>query len=281
MNQKSLLGTAVVAALLFGAQAASACAISAWSAVNTTGVVAGDAGEPQNGWSRYSGRCSLRIANSNGANGRFVQDDTPSNEPTYRARFYYFTGDLTGTAAIFQARKTDGTPVIQVTHNGSVLSFTTLNGGAAQTVPVADSRYYAIEIAWAAGAGTGSMTASVTGSGNPTPVNIAGFSNLANSADSITDVRLGLINGSVTTGAAPVYFDEFDSRRTTNPGRLCRGDANGNGTLTGGDAQAVINEFVNNATTVIGQPDCGENGTVTGGDAQCIITLFTSGGTCG
>ena len=114
---------------------------------------------------------------------------------------------------------------------------------------------------------------------NTVAAGTATFSNLANSADSITEARLGLITGTPTV-TAPVFFDEFDSRRTQNPGRLCRGDANGNGSLTGGDAQAVINETVN-GVIAIGQPDANENGGVTGGDAQAIINLVVNvGATC-
>lgn len=264
-----------------GANAASACAISAWS--SATGLTVADTGEPAAGFSRYSGRCSLRVPSFT-AGGRFVQDNTPNNETTYRSRVYYFTGDIGGGETdIIQARNTGGTNIIRVTHDGAVLKFYTNTGGAAQSVTVADNRYYAIEMAWAAGtvspATTGTFTASVTGAGGVL-AGSANFSGLANSADSITDARLGLIaSAGAPTVTAPVYFDEFDSRRTTAPGRLCRGDSNGNTSLTGGDAQAVINEVVNGVIAV-GQPDCSENGAVTGGDGQCIIGRVTNGDTC-
>lgn len=276
MNHKYLLGTAVAAALLLGAQAASACAISAWS--TATGLTVADTGEPTAGFSRYSGRCSLRVQNSNGGAGRFVTDNTPTNETSYRARFYYFTGDISGVTDIFQARNTGGGNVIRVTHDGAQLSFSAIGAASAQTATVADNRYYAIELAWAAGS-PGSMTATVTGAGNSTPVATLTFAGLTNSAESIQDARLGMIAGTPTV-TAPVFIDEFDSRRTQNPGRLCRGDANGNGSLTGGDAQAVINETVNGVVAV-GQPDANENGGVTGGDAQAIINLVVNvGATC-
>lgn len=272
MNHKSLLGTAVAVALMFGAQAASACAINAWS--SATGLSVADTGEPGAGFARYSGRCSLRAPNSNGGAGRFVTDTTPNNETSYRARFYYYTGDISGVSDIFQARNTGGTNIIRVTHDGSVLSFTTNTGGAAQTVTVADSKYYSIELAWAAGAGTGSMTATVTGAGSNTPAGTATFSNLANSTDSITDARLGLIAGTPTV-TGPVYFDEFDSRRTQNPGRLLRGDANGDLSVLVGDAIQARNEALSGSTTfvAIGQPDCNEDGQILVGDAICIRNI--------
>ncbi len=275
MNKKYLLGTAVAAVLMFGAQAASACAISAWS--SATGLTVANTGEPTAGFSRYSGRCGLRVADSNGATGRFVTDATPNNETSYRVRFYYYTGNITaGTADIFQARNIGGTNIIRVTHNGSQLGFSTNTGGAAQNVLVADNKYYAIEIAWAAGAGTGSMTATVTGAGVATPAGSATFSTLANSGDNITEARLGLIAGSPTVDPnAPVYFDEFDSRRTQDPGRLLRGDANGDGSVFVGDAIQARNEALGGAIAA-GQPDCNEDGAVFVGDAICIRNIALS-----
>lgn len=278
MNHKALLGTAVAAALMFAAQAASACAISAWS--SATGLTVADTGEPAAGFSRYSGRCSVRVPNSNGGAGRFVTDTTPNNEASYRVRFYYYTGDITGSSEIFQARNTGGTNIITVAHNGSALSFSTNTGGAAQNVTVADGKYYAIEIAWAAGAGTGSMTATVTGAGVVAPAGTATFSNLANSADSITDARLGLITGTPTV-ASPVYFDEFDSRRTQNPGRLCRGDANNDTAIGSQDRIVVTNEILSSGSTpAIGQPDANEDGAIGSQDRIVITNLILAGATC-
>ena len=280
MNRKFLLGSAIAATLMFGANVASACAISAWG--SATGLTGADTGEPAAGFKRYSGRCSLRVGD--GTVPRFVQDNTPADEKSYRLRFYYFTSNITaGTATIFQARNTGGTNMIQVTHDGNQLSFTTNTGGAAQNVVVADNAYYSIELAWAAGtvapATTGSMTGTVTGnSGGAAAAVVAGivnFTGLANSADSITDARMGVITGGATL-ATPVNFDEFDSRRTTNPGRLVRGDANNSGTTTPADATAVLNEF-NNGVINLGQPDCGENGSVSPADATCVLNVFNNG----
>ncbi len=282
MNHKNLIGTAVAAALLFGAQAASACAISAWS--SATNLTVADTGEPTGGFLRTSGRCSLRVADSNGAAGRFVTDTTPNNETSYRVRFYYYTGNITaGTADIFQARNTGGTNIIRVTHDGNQLSFTTNTGGPAQAVTVADNRYYSIELNWAAAAGTGSMTGTVTGnSGSAFPAAVAGtvnFANLSNSADSITEARMGLIAGSPTVGSA-VFFDEFDSRRTQSPGRLCRGDSNGNGSITSADRGAITSELAIPPTIAAGQPDCNETGNVSATDRSCVTALLAAFASC-
>lgn len=283
MNHKNLLGAALVAALAFGANAASACAISAWS--SATGLTVADTGEPGAGFSRYSGRCSLRVPSFT-AGGRFVQDNTPNNEVSYRARFYYYTGDISGAETdIFQARNTGGTNIIRITHDGSVLRFYTNTGGAAQSVTVADSKYYSIELAWAAGtvspATTGTFTATVRDN-STTATGTANFTGLANSADSITDARLGLIAAATTpTVTAPVYFDEFDSRRTTNPGLLCRGDANNDTAIGSADRIVVTNEILSTgATPAIGQPDANHDGSVGSADRIVITNLILAGATC-
>lgn len=286
MNHKNLLGAALVAALAFGANAASACAISAWS--SATGLTVADTGEPTAGFARYFGRCSLRVSSFT-AGGRFVQDNTPNNEVSYRARFYYGTGDITGETDIFQARNTGGTNIVRITHDGSVLRFYVNGAASPQTVTVADSRYYSIEMAWAAGtvspATTGTFTATVTGnSGNVATPAVAGtvnFTGLANSADSITDARLGLIAAATApTVTSPVFFDEFDSRRTTNPGRLCRGDANGNGTISAADRTAVSNELAVPSTVAVGNTDCNESSSVSATDRTCITNLIGAFATC-
>lgn len=287
MNHKNLIGTAVAAALLFGAQAASACAISAWSA--QTNLTAADTGEPSAGFSRYSGKCSLKVPNSNGGAGRFVTDTTPNNETSYRVRFYYYTGNISGATDIFQARNTGGTNIIRVTHDGNQLSFTTNTGGAAQNVTVADNRYYAIELNWAAAAGTGSLTGTVTGnSGGSLTGVVAGsvnFANLSNAADSITEARLGMIAGNPTVTDA-VYFDEFDSRRTQSPGRLCRGDAGGgtggtpDGFIGPGDRVLITNEILGTGTQPVGQPDPTEDGLVGPGDRVTVTNMILAGTAC-
>lgn len=287
MNHKNLIGTAVAAALLFGAQAASACAISAWS--SATGLTVADAGEPTVGFSRYAGRCSLRVQNSNSGAGRFVTDTTPNNETSYRLRFYYYTGDISGVTDIFQARNTGGTNIIRVTHDGNQLSFTTNTGGAAQNVTVADNRYYAVELNWAAAAGTGSLTGTVTGNGGtavtePTTGTI-NFANLNNAADSITEARLGMIAGNPTV-TAPVFFDEFDSRRTQSPGRLCRGDAGGgtggvpDGAIGSQDRILVTNEILGTGTQPQGMPDVNGDGAIGSQDRIGITNMILASATC-
>ncbi len=288
MNRKLLLGSAIAAALMFGANLASACAISAWS--SATGLTVADTGGPSTGFSRYSGACSLRVGTTG---AHFVQDNTPADEKGIKIRFYYFTGDITGTTPVFRARNTGGTSIINITHDGNQLSFTTNTGGAAQNVTVVDNRYYSIELSWTAGtvspATTGTMTATVTGnSGGSVPALVAGtvnFTGLANTADSITDTQMGLITGA-TAVTAPVYFDEYDSRRTTVPGRLCRGDAGGgaggaaDGAIGSQDRILVTNEILGTGTQPRGQPDANEDGAIGGQDRIAITNMILAAATC-
>ena len=287
MNHKALLGTAVAAALMFGAQAASACAISAWS--SATGLTVADTGTYADGFSPIDGDCGLRVADSNGVNGRFVTDTTPNAETSFKARFYYFTGDIQGTAPIFQARNTGGTNIIQITHSAAgVLSFTANTGGAAQTVNVVDNRYYAIELSWTSGT-PGTLTATVSGNAAAAvTIPVAGtvnFTTLSNSADRIDEVRLGLIGGSVTS-AAPVYFDEYDSRRTTVPGLLCRGDAGGGpgGTpdfiIGAADRVLITNQILGTNQQPHGYRDANGDGLVASVDRVAVTNLILAGATC-
>jgi|GEM_PF-2549806 len=284
MKHKAILGTAIAAALLLGAQAASACAISAWTGVGA-GLTVADTGNPTTGFKRYSGSCSLRVANA--ATPRFVVDPTPAGETRYSMRVYYFTGNITGaTADIFQARNAGGTNIIRVTHDGNQLSISTTSGTPANIV-VQDNRYYAIELAWAAAAGTGSLTGTVKGAGSAVAVGTINIANLNNAADVIDEARLGIIVGAPTVTNA-VFFDEFDSRRTTNPGRLCRGDASGAGGLPDGainvtDIGAMVPEILaplNVAVLTKGQPDANEDGAVNVTDIGVLVPLILANTLC-
>lgn len=284
MNHKALLGTAIAAALMFGAQAASACAISAWS--EAIGVVAGDTGDPTTGFKRYAGSCGLRVSSANGATGRYVKDTTPGSETSYRVRFYYFTGNISGaTADIFQAKNTGGTNIIRVTHDGANMGVST-TGGTPASFAVPDNTWVSVELAWASAAGTGSLTGTVRGAGvNLGTINITG---LSNGSDRIDEARLGLAAGTPTF-TAPVFVDEFDSRRTQDPGRLCRGDAGGgaggapDGNLNVFDIGSIVGEIqapANPAALAKGQPDANHDGLVNVFDIGVLVPLILASTAC-
>ena len=267
---KTLLGAAIFSAMAF--TGANACSISAWSATDSVGVVAADSGEAPT-FSRYSGRCSLRIAGA--ATAKYVQDNTPTNATSYKSRFYINAGsplvDTGASGFVFLARDGAGANLIRIALTGGNLQ-TTVTGAAAAipAIPIT-AGYYSVEIEWAQGAAA-PFSIKVQGAGAATPTTQTTTTN--NAAGVLKDVRLGLSANS--TGTA--FFDEYDSRRTTAPGRLCRGDANGNGFIQGNDRVFVTNETL--GTLATGQADANENGFVQGNDRVIISNLILANTVC-
>ena len=257
---KTLLGAAILGAMAF--TSANACSISAWSA-DTVGVVATDAVEPSIalGQNRYSARCGLRVIGA--ASAKYVQDNTPTNATTYKARFYFYTGATlvdTGAAGFFYlARDGAGAPLIRLALTGGNIQ-TTLAGSAAAipNIPVVASKYYSVELEWAQGAAA-PFSIKVQGAGAATPTTQTTTANTTGLV--LKDVRLGL--SAASTGTA--YFDEYDSRRTTAPGRLLKCDANNDGLVAVADRIVINNEILGTAIA-IGQPDGNEDGLVSVAD---------------
>lgn len=259
--------SAVVGALAFAGSSsvmAQACSIAAWSNAATTTA---QATTPAGG-GRYSGSCAAVIASA-GANS-FVVDNSPTNETSYRARFYIFTGDLGGSEAdVFQAQNASNANIVRVTYTtGTGLRFYVngaSGGNSVGTIPAVANRWYGVEVRWA---NNGTFTAIARGNAEAAPaqpqINVTGFSN---AADRIETARLGILTTTGVTGG--VRFDDFDSRRTTDIGFIVRGDANNSGGLSIADAVAVRNE-ANGAGLAPGQADCNENGSVNISDAICI-----------
>ncbi len=251
---KTLLGAAIFSAMAF--TGANACSISAWSATDSVGVVAADSGEAP-AFSRYSARCSLRVAG--GATAKYVQDNTPTNATSYKSRFYLFTGatlaDTTAGGFVFLARDGAGANLIRLALTGGNLQATVTGSAAAiPAIPVVAGKYYSVEIEWAQGA-VAPFSIKVQGAGAPTAVTQTTTTN--NAAGVLKDVRLGLSAGSTGT----VFFDEYDSRRTTAPGRLLKCDANNDGLISIAD-RVIVNNEVLGLALALGQPDANEDGIV-------------------
>ncbi len=269
---KTLLGAAIFSAVAF--TGANACSISAWSATDSVGVVAADSGEAP-AFSRYSGRCSLKATGA--ATAKYVQDNTPTNATSYKARFYIFTGttlaDTSAGGFVYLARDGAGANLIRIALTGGNLQ-TTVTGaaGAIAAIPVVASKYYSVELEWAQGAAA-PFSIKVQGAGEDTATTRTTTTN--NAAGVLKDVRLGLSANSTGT----VFFDEYDSRRTNAPGRLCRGDANGNKLIQGTDRVAISNE-VNGLGLASGQPDANENGLVQGNDRVVVSNLILANTLC-
>lgn len=266
-TNKLLLAAALSVASLAMATTASACSLSAWSA--TAGTVVANQPDQSPSVARYAGLCAAQAD----AIGDFVTDNTPAGEASFRAQFYLFTGTHSGgSARVFEARNAGGTAMITVNYDGTNLIFGMNGTGTTRTAAVTANRWYQVQLAWEASA-TGSLTIGLQGAGSDTPIAVAAITGVNNSSDRIDDARLGKISGS---GTGFINVDAYDSRRTTTPARLLRGDANGNGSINVGDAIAARNEALG-GTLSPGIPDCNENGGVNVGDAVCIRNIALGG----
>lgn len=262
------------AGLLFAMTAqAQDCSLAGWTESQAQAVIVG--GPPL--IARYSGLCAIQVT----APERYLYVTHPTAEATYYARFYYYTGNRSGGAAdIFQGR--DGLELpIRVEHEAASgtnqLRFSTFGSTELRTANVQANKWYAIELAWTTGSGNGALGITVTGGGDSKPVAVTAITGLNNPNQRIRQIRMGWITFG---GSGAINFDAFEARRDAPPGRLCRGDANGDGMVTAGDATLMLQEFAN-GTLNPGQPDCNENGMVTAGDATCAANLFADlGGSC-
>lgn len=249
------------------------CSLAGWTESQPQAVSIG--GPPA--IARYSGQCAIQVT----AAGRYLSATHPNAEPTYYARFYYYTGARAGGAIdIFQGRDGAALP-IRVEHEaiGSInrLRFSSSGSSALRTADVQVNKWYAIELAWTTGSGNGALGITVTGAGVSTPIAVSPITGLNNPTQRIREIRMGWITAG---GSGAINFDAFEARRDAPPGRLCRGDANGNEMITSTDSVVILNESVH-GTIAFGQPDCNENGIVTSADAICTLNLAADlGGSC-
>jgi hypothetical protein len=284
MIRKSQLFLAVAA--LVGMNAAfAACNTTQWGQGATSppgGAVVGTptpgnptAGDPDGVVRRYSGQCGLR---STGANN-YVQDGLPLAEASFIARFYVYTGVSGGTGANVYNALSVGTSVadysiLSVDFTGTAFAFKNRAGASVFTIPAAGNKWYAVEVKYTRATNTvdakvrENTGAEVTGTGNTFTVD--------NAADGVDYVQLGWIGGTAT---GEIHVDAYESRRSTDIGRLCRGDANGDLTLNVGDRGAVTTEVLGTALAN-GQPDCNHDGIVNVGDRGCITTRVLNADNC-
>ena len=257
-----------------------ACTTDNWSFA-TENAVAGTQG-PNN--RRYGGPCGLR---ANAASSfSFVRDDSPAAETSYIARFYAFLDNVNGPAIIFQARDTGERSLITVTYNEPT------NGALALDVRDADNElqrlvvtdigrgWHSIEIKWEA-----SDNADIRLALNTTEADDEDFQfPLDTSGLAVSSALLGIINGDDVSVSGTADFDDFDSRRISRPGRLCRGLTVPEGTGAGqrtalalADVSAVFAEVSSFGVNAAGgQPDFDENGAVNLGDVSAIFSRVSA-----
>jgi hypothetical protein len=266
---KTLALVAAAAFGLAGTNAVLACSTAAWNGGETGNP---QEGRPADGVARYSGQCGLKSA----ATAQFVTDNTPTAETTFRARFYVYTGLSAGIAQVFRANNAGGTQQIGVTYDfaANLLRFATSTGNG--SVAVSPNAWYSVELNWSRAAGN--MVATVRGAGATTDLTatVTGVG----ATDAIDTAQLGWVSGTGTATTRGIITDAYESRRSTAIGRLCRGDANLDGTRNSGDQIAVRNEVFGTALAG-GQPDANEDGVVNSGDQITVRNLVFAGqGAC-
>lgn len=237
------------------------CTASAWNGGVTGG---GQAGGPYGAPMvvRYSGPCAF------GAFGPgYVVDGTPASESTYRARFYVRTNVAGGIVDVFQAFDDAGSPSVAVAYDAPNASFLVYLGASATPDGVLagypPGRWYSVEVFVALGQ---SVTLDVRGSFAPATTSVA---TPAASAVTVGVAKLGWVASRSGNPGGIVEVDEFESTRNATPiGRLCRGDADGNGVLDNADYRDLGGELLRRGVAV-GQPDCNEDGLLDVFDRVC------------
>jgi len=255
--------TATIAlGLLLGAQTAMACTVANWNGGNSGNVTAGGPGADV---ARYAGICAMETPDATVA---WVQDDSPGGIDRIRARFYVLA-DNSSSAVIYRGFTSTDAALFGVrlsSTSGDVTLFGDgLNATCAGCANAGD--WNSIEFDWNAGGNALDLWVNSNAITDPADVSAA-FS----TANTISSVRLGNLNGAVGN----LSFDAYESRRTTEIGRLlaCNADPSDE-QINILDALAVINE-INEVELSAGQPDCDEDGLVTILDALDIINIINS-----
>ena len=278
-----VLTTVVGLGLVLASSAADAtnCTVDNWSlAVELTDDNVGTQGANNR---RYAGPCGLRVPVSGTL--RYLQDDTPANEAVFNVRFYFFLNDVTGDVTLFQAAASNNDPVITATYDqsASAIDVDIAHATATQTL-VAEgvdvTSWNSLEIQWKA---DGAETAKVILVNADLTDEVIG-SAVNTSELRIDRARLGVLG--VTSGATgSIDFDDYDSRRESVPGRLCRGltdpdRAVGNSgfqELKFADIDNIFAEIASRgASPSAGVPDFDQDGQVKFSDLDAVFQRIAS-----
>ncbi len=186
---------------------------------------AGDRVVLGNGFSVANGS-AFTAAISPALTGRgFVQDDSPTAEGLYRARFYLDPANLTAGPGDgfehFAAYTGAGVRVfdLRLEESGADLALvaTARDGSGTSSVtaaPALPASYFAVEVEWKAsdpGAANGSLRLWVDGA------QVTGLSGLDNATFRVDSVRWGVVDGLESTTTGSMNLDEFLSQRSAVP----------------------------------------------------------------
>ncbi|MGY6630419.1 MAG: hypothetical protein ACXIUL_05350 [Wenzhouxiangella sp.] len=279
---KALFSGVALSALLgmsLNAQAQS-CTITNWAggSVNDSALFAGS---PLDGNTRYGGPCSLEVSLDSGF--AYVVDSSPVAEQDYITRFYFNpNGNASADApmVIFSANDASngtGDDVLQLWYNVAsadpfvaqpnhvTLVIANEDGSIeeiqAGATSIRSSGWNSFEIVWTSG-----PDAEIT-------LKVNERDDLTTPADTsslrIRSALLGFVDEAVAiSSTTPLYFDDFDSRRQSRPGRLLVGDANDDGIINILDVLDIYDE-VGGGPLASGQPDCNEDGVINVLDVLC------------
>jgi hypothetical protein len=192
---------------------ASACSTAAW-VPGASGVV--EANNPANGVVRVGGECGLKVTGAG-----YVQDNSPSAEDHFFARFYFFPQlSGTGNIPVFTAYSDEATSVLfSVMFDGTNLSVdaTPASGGTSSPVAVVENQWQLVEVSWQSGVSGGLWlnTDATLEDANVT---------FSPGAGVVESVRLGAPDafGGLS---GQMYFDDYESHRETSVGPLPNFDA--------------------------------------------------------
>ena len=257
---------------------AQACSIARW-APNPVGADNMTVGTIADGNRRYAGPCGLNITLA--GESSYLVDNTPTDEPTFNVRFYFFLDDVGEDVTFYQALDGNGNPVITAKYSATSEKVDVVFAGTPSTTvsvgPARSPGWNSLEIQWTSG---GSVTPkAILGSASGSDEETA--SALDTSALTVSQARLGVsdaIVGSVPTGGS-IDFDDYDSRRDTVPGRLCRGLTDSSrSALALEDVETIFNEFATGGLfQAAGTPDYNGDGVVDLNDATAVFTRFAIG----
>ena len=258
------VGALLALGLIMAAQTTMACVTDNWFAVSdpNDALASGPAGEDgKPAIARYSGVCAMQTAADTET---WVEDNSPGGIERIRGRFYVLA-DNSDVARIYRGLNAGGSTIFDVALNPGNGNIELISSGITATcggcANVGD--WNSIEIDWDAGAGEMSL---VVNGGTP---ETASFS----SAETVSAVRLGNLNGATGT----LNFDSYESRRTTEVGRLCRGNPDADGTRDINDLQELFAEIQSlGASPAIGTPDANEDGVVDLADLSVIFQFIQS-----
>jgi hypothetical protein len=262
-----LIGGAAAAFLGLSLNAqAQTCTVENWS--DSPGLTAADTGFQGSDNRRYGGPCGLRVPFD--GSSRYVEYES-AGEGNYIARFYVFLDELGGDAAIFKAEDNGGDVLVVSYDNGDIVLTAVDQADTSHPLAITGvgNGWHSVEITWLQG--SDATQTEVTLLVNSEDPNDGVSTSIDTTGMAIDLVKLGNVDGVSTGGSAD--FDDFDSRRSSRPGRLLVGDAANTGSNDSPDLVAARNEILGNSFAP-GQPDCNEDGDIGSPDLVCIRNIL-------